>query len=66
MVPRLGGLLEAVERLVEPRHHVGTRRVNKPRRLAAVHCLSKNAMQEGILDVKLMHEPPASEPARGP
>ena len=64
MVPCPGGLLEAVERLVEPTHHVGTRRVNKPCRLAAVDCLSENAMQEGILDVQLMHGPPASESQR--
>ena len=65
MVPRPGeGLLEAVERLVEPTRHVGTRRVNKPLRLAAVDCLSENAMQEGILDVQLMHGPPASESQR--
>ena len=64
MVPRPGGLLEAVERFVEPTHHVGTRRVNKPHRLAAVDCLSENAMQECILDVQLMHGPPASESRR--
>jgi len=51
MVPRPRGLLEAVERLVEPIHHVWTRRVTKPHRLAAVDCLSENAMQEDILDV---------------
>ena len=51
MVPRLGGLLEAVERFVEPTHHVGTRRVNKRRQLTIVDCLSENAMQEGILDI---------------
>ena len=64
MVPRAGGLLEAVERLIEPTHHVGTRRVNKPHRLAAVDCLSEKAMQEGILDVELMHGPPAGESQR--
>jgi len=64
MVPCPGGLLEAVERLVEPTYHVGTRRVNKPRRLGAVDCLNENAMQEGILDVQLMHRPPASESQR--
>jgi hypothetical protein len=53
MVPRLGGLLEAVERLVEPTHQ-----------LAAIDYLSENAMQEGILDVQLMHGPHACESQR--
>ena len=60
----LGGLLEAVERLVEPTYHVGTRRVSKPRRLTTVDYLSENAMEEGILDVQLMHGPAARESQR--
>jgi hypothetical protein len=57
MVPRSGGLLEAVERPVKPTHHVRTGRVNKPRRLAAVDSLNENAMQKSILDVQLMDGP---------
>jgi hypothetical protein len=39
-----GGLLEAVERLVEPTDHVGMRRVNKPRRLTAVNYLREKTV----------------------
>jgi hypothetical protein len=56
-----GGLLEAVERSVKSADHVGTRRVNKPGWLTAVNCLSEKTMQEGILDIQLMHGPRASE-----
>jgi hypothetical protein len=56
-----GGLLEAVERLVEPADYVRTRGVNKPRWLTTVNYLSEKTMQEGILHVQLMHEPGASE-----
>jgi hypothetical protein len=55
MVPRPWGLLEAVERLVEPADHVRTRGVNKPGRLTVVNCLGEKTMQESILDIQLMH-----------
>jgi hypothetical protein len=57
MVPRPGGLFEAVERPVEPADHVRTGRVNKPRRLTAVNCLSEKTVKKGILDVQLMDGP---------
>jgi hypothetical protein len=57
MVPRPGSLLEAVERLVQPADHVRTGRVNKPRRLTVVNCLSEKIVQKSILDVQLMDEP---------
>jgi hypothetical protein len=50
-------MLEAVERPVEPADHVGTGRINKPRRLTAINCLSEKTVQKGILDVQLMHGP---------
>jgi hypothetical protein len=57
MVPRPGCLLEAVERPVEPADHVGAGGINEPRRLTAVHCLGKKAVQKSILDVQLMDWP---------
>jgi hypothetical protein len=61
MVPCPWGLLEAIERLVEPADHVRTRGVNKPGRLTAVNCLSEKTIQESILDIQLMHGPGTGE-----
>jgi hypothetical protein len=57
MVPRPGCLLEAVERPIEPADHVRTGKINEPRWLTAVHCLSEKTVQKGILDVQLMDGP---------
>jgi hypothetical protein len=59
-----GCLLEAIERPVEPADHVRTGRINEPRRLTAVNCLSEKAMQKGILDVQLMDGPGPSKSQR--
>jgi hypothetical protein len=60
-VPSLGCLLEPVERFVEPADQVRTRRIHETGRLTAVDCLSQSAMEEGILDIQLMHRPGAPE-----
>lgn len=52
-----GCLLEAVEGLVELADHVKVCRVHKADRLSAIHRLRQSDMEEGILDVKLMHLP---------
>jgi hypothetical protein len=57
MVPRPGCLLKDEERPVEPADHVTTGRINEPRRLTAVHCLSEKTVQKSILDVQLMDGP---------
>ena len=56
-MPRTRSLLQAVERLVQPAHHVRARGVHKPRRLTAVDGLGEVAVQEGVLHVQLVHRP---------
>jgi hypothetical protein len=57
LVPSSRGLLEAVERLVQTAHMLGTSVVDETRRLLAVDLLVKSAMEEGILDVELVNRP---------
>jgi hypothetical protein len=59
LVPCARGLLEAVERLVKPTDVVRMSRVDEARGLNAVDLLVKIAMEEGILDVQLVHRPRA-------
>ena len=63
-MPRPRGLLETVERLVEPADHVWTRGVNKSRWMTAVDCLSKMLVQKSVLNIQLMHRPRASKSQR--
>ena len=56
-VPRPGGLLEAVEGLVELADHVGVSRVDKPNGLSAVDRLRQGAVEEGVLHVELVDRP---------
>jgi hypothetical protein len=55
MVPHSRHLLQAVEGLVELTHQLRVRGVNEVGRLRAVHCLRECAMEEGVLDVELVH-----------
>ena len=57
LVPGSGSLLEAVQRLVEPADMVGVAGVDEAGRLLAVHLLVKSAVEEGVLDVKLVDRP---------
>jgi hypothetical protein len=57
LVPCTRGLLEAVERLVEPTNMLGMIGVDEARWLLAVDHLIKIAMKKGVLDVELMNRP---------
>jgi hypothetical protein len=61
VVPRSRHLLQAVEGLVEPTHQLRVRGVNEADRLRAVDGLGECAMEEGILDVELVHGPTPRE-----
>lgn len=56
-IPSLGHQPEAIEGSVELVDHVGVSRVHKANRLSAIHHLQQSLMEEGILDVELMHRP---------
>jgi hypothetical protein len=57
VVPRSRRLLQALEGLVELAHQLRMRRVNEADGLRAVDDLGECAMEEGVLDVELVHEP---------
>jgi hypothetical protein len=57
VVPRSRRLLQALEGLVELAHQLRMRRVNEADGLRAVDGLGECAMEEGVLDVELVHEP---------
>jgi hypothetical protein len=57
VVPHSRRLLQAVEGLVEPTQQLRVSRVNEVGRLRAVDHLRECAVEEGILDVELVHGP---------
>jgi hypothetical protein len=57
VVPCSQHLLQAVEGLVEPTHLLRVSRVNKAGWLTAINYLGECDMEEGVLDVKLVHSP---------
>jgi hypothetical protein len=57
VVPSSRRLLLAIERLVVPAHQLRVSWVNKTGRLAAVDCLEEGVMEEGVLDIQLVHRP---------
>jgi hypothetical protein len=61
LVPRPGRLLQAIKRLVEQADVLGPSGVDEARWLLAVDHLVKIAMQEGVLNVKLMNRPSARD-----
>jgi hypothetical protein len=52
-----GGLLKAVEGLVELADHVGVSRIDKPNGLGVLDRLRQGAMEEGVRHVELMDRP---------
>jgi hypothetical protein len=57
VVPRSQRLLQAIEGLVEPAHQLRVRGVNEAGGLRAVDSLGECAVEEGVLDVELVHGP---------
>jgi hypothetical protein len=57
VVPCSRHLFQAVEGLVEPAHQLRVRGVNEGSALRAVDGLGDCAMEEGVLDVELVHGP---------
>jgi hypothetical protein len=57
VVPRTRRLLQAIEGLVEPSHQLRVSRVNIADGLRAVDRLGECTVEEGVLDVELMHGP---------
>jgi hypothetical protein len=57
MVPCSQCLLQAVEGLVELTHQLRVRGVNEADELRAVYGLREYLVEEGVLDVELVHEP---------
>jgi hypothetical protein len=57
VVPCSRRLFQAVEGLVEPAHQLRVRGVNEGSGLRAVDGLGDCAMEEGVLDVELVHGP---------
>jgi hypothetical protein len=56
VVPSSRRLHQVVEELVEPSHKLRVGGVNEVDRLRAVDRLSEGVIEEGILDVELVHE----------
>jgi hypothetical protein len=54
-VPCSRRLLEAIEEPIELAYHVRVHWVHKANRLSAMHHLCQSAIEEGILDIELMH-----------
>jgi hypothetical protein len=50
-------MLETIEGPIEFADHVEMSQVHKAHRLRVIHRLCHNAMEEGILDIELMHQP---------
>ena len=57
MVSSSRRLLQAVEELVEPAHQLRVSGVNEAGGLGAVDRLGEGAVEEGVLDVQLVHRP---------
>jgi hypothetical protein len=57
VVPRSWRLLQVVEGLVEPAHQLRVRGVNEAGGMRVVDGLGECAVEEGVLDVKLVHGP---------
>jgi hypothetical protein len=57
VVPCSQCLLRAVEGLVEPTHLLRVSRVNKAGWLTAINYLGECDMEEGVLDIELVHSP---------
>jgi hypothetical protein len=57
VVPRSWHLLQAVAGLVEPAHQLRVCEVNEAGGLRALDSLEECAMEEGVLDVELVHGP---------
>jgi hypothetical protein len=55
VVPRLRRLLQAIEGHVESAHQLMVRGVNEADGLRAVDSLRECAIEEGVLDVELVH-----------
>jgi hypothetical protein len=55
-VPGPGGLLEAVEGLVQLADHVGVSGIDKPNGLSAVDRLRQGAVEEGVLHIEVMDQ----------
>jgi hypothetical protein len=56
VVPSSWHLLQAVERLVEPTHQIRVSRADKVSELGAVDYLNKGDVEEGVLDIELVHK----------
>jgi hypothetical protein len=54
-------LLDAIKRAVKLAHHNQVSGVDEADRLAAVYHLGEGAMEEGVLDVQLVHRPVSRE-----
>jgi hypothetical protein len=61
VVPRSWRLLQAVEGLVESAHQLRVHGVNEASRLRAVDGLGECVVEEGILDVELVHGPTSED-----
>jgi hypothetical protein len=57
VVPCLWCLLQAVEGFVVPTHQLRVCRVNEPGGLRVVDHIRECVVEEGILDVELVHSP---------
>jgi hypothetical protein len=57
VVPHSRRLLQAVKGLVEPTHQLRVSSVNEADGLRAVDRLKEGAVEEGVLDVELVHRP---------
>jgi hypothetical protein len=57
LVARSQRLLQVVEGLVEPAHQLRVHGINEADRLRAVDSLRECAMEESVLDIKLVHGP---------
>jgi len=57
MKPNLRSLFQAINGFLETAHMMGETGVHKTRRLKHENLLGKNAMQKGILNVKLTNRP---------
>ena len=56
-VPGTQSLLQAIERLVQATNKIRTGAINKTSRLHIINRLVEGAMQESIIDIKLMNRP---------
>lgn len=54
VVPSARCLLQSIQRFVETTNKIRMRRIIEPQRLGRVHGLSQSAIEEGVLDIKLV------------